>query len=92
MKPFEEPILISKPFLAPLDVIQQQMREIWASEWLTNSGPKVRAFQAALEKRLQIPHASLLANGTLAMELGLRAFDLPDGGEVITMRSQAMDC
>lgn len=62
----------------------EEIRELWDSRWLTNSGAKHRQLEADLRAYLNVPHAVLYTNGHLALEHVLSALDLPKGGEVIT--------
>lgn len=48
------------------------------------TGGEVRAFEAEYANALDMPRAIALANGTLALELGLLAFGIGAGDEVIT--------
>jgi len=61
-----------------------EIRELWNSCRLTNSGPKHQRLQTELEAYLGVPHVTLYTNGHLALEGALAAMDLPQGGEVIT--------
>ncbi|MEM7777561.1 MAG: DegT/DnrJ/EryC1/StrS aminotransferase family protein [Pseudomonadota bacterium] len=47
------------------------------------TGDRVLAFQDVLADAHQMPHAIAVANGTLALELALRAFEIGPGDEVI---------
>ena len=47
------------------------------------NGPKVKAFQADLEKFLDVKHVIPCANGTDALQIALMALDLKPGDEVI---------
>ena len=62
----------------------EEIKELWESRWLTNSGTKHRKFQAELEKMLGVPHVVLFTNGHLALENIIAAFEFPKGAEVIT--------
>lgn len=71
-------IPVTKPFLPPFGAYEALLREVWEARWLTNQGPKVLALEAALTARCGAP-AVYLANGTLALQLALRAV-LPASG------------
>lgn len=75
-------ILVTRSSLPPLEEYVDEIRELWDSHWLTNMGVKHKAFQAALEDYLSVPHVELLTNGHMALELTLQAMNLQ--GEVIT--------
>lgn len=51
--------------------------------WLSGTGPFVRRFEQQLGSRIGRRHVIAVANGTLAIELVLRAFDVGPGDEVI---------
>lgn len=74
-------LTVSSPLLPDLAAFQAGIAEVFASRWLTNQGPRARALEAALAARLGVPRALLFTNGTLAIEVMLRA--AVDGGEVI---------
>ncbi len=85
MKRFDEPILVTRPYLPPLEEFQAGCREIWANRWLTNDGPMLDRFHAAVADYLRVPatNLALFCNGTQALELGYQALGFA-GGEVIT--------
>ncbi len=56
--------------------------EVLRSGWLVQ-GPKVRAFEVALEERLSIAHAVACSSGTAALHLALVALDCGPGDEVV---------
>ena len=39
MKRFEKPILVTRPYLPPLDEFKRGLEEVWLNQWLTNNGP-----------------------------------------------------
>jgi dTDP-4-amino-4,6-dideoxygalactose transaminase len=53
-------------------------------------GPEVRTFEAAFAKYLGIPFCIGLANGTDALELGLRALGVKHGDRVMTVANAGM--
>ena len=61
-----------------------EIKELWESRWLTNSGVKHQQFQAELEKFLGVPHVALYTNGHLALENVIAAMQFEKGAEVIT--------
>ncbi|MCG7210156.1 DegT/DnrJ/EryC1/StrS family aminotransferase [Streptomyces arenae] len=58
------------------------MEGIWASGRLTNDGPVLRRFEAALHKDLGWDNVAATSSGTMALQLACRALQLD--GEVIT--------
>jgi dTDP-4-amino-4,6-dideoxygalactose transaminase len=87
MKVFQEPILVTRPYLPSLTRYQEKVAEIWENQWLTNNGPILQRFQRRLADTLALPEGqlSLFVNGTLALEIVYQALGLnTDGAEVIT--------
>lgn len=82
IKPFYEPIYITRPLLAPLKQIRKKIKEIWKSKWLTNMGIQHQKLESRLLKYLDVQNLTLFCNGTLALEIACRALELK--GEVIT--------
>jgi dTDP-4-amino-4,6-dideoxygalactose transaminase len=64
--------------LPPLEEFVQRLETVWASAWLTNNGPCVQELERALAHELQVPHVVLVANGTLALQLAIRALGFRD--------------
>ena len=85
MRRFDKPILVTRPFLPPLNDFMRGCEEIWESQWLTNNGPKLLKFQELLADYWGVSqdNIALFNNGTLALELGYYSMGLA-GGEVIT--------
>ena len=75
-------ISVNKPFLPPKEEYQKIIGTIWESGWLTNSGPLVKELQTKLAKELNVSNLIFVANGTLALQLAIKALNLK--GEIIT--------
>jgi len=60
----------------------EEIRELWDSHWLTNTGAKHQQLEKALVEYLKVPNLTLFTNGHLALECAIATFDLK--GEVIT--------
>ena len=82
IKPFSEPIYITRPILPDLNELTEKLREIWDAQWLTNNGPQHKLLEKELMKVLKIPHISLFNNGTIALIVACQSLRL--SGEVIT--------
>ncbi len=78
------PINVTRSSMPSFEEYCEEIRELWDSRWLTNSGVKHRQLEADLRAYLDVPHAVLYTNGHLALEHILTALDLPQGGEIIT--------
>jgi dTDP-4-amino-4,6-dideoxygalactose transaminase/carbonic anhydrase/acetyltransferase-like protein (isoleucine patch superfamily) len=82
IKPFDEPIYVTRPMLPELQEVYAQIEEIWASKWLSNNGPKHRRFEEEIRGSLKVPYVSLFNNGTTALLVAVKSLGLT--GEVIT--------
>ena len=82
MKPFPEPIYVTRPFLPPLGEFSAALQEIWDTKWLTNRGPIEIRFEKALSQYLNAQNICLFNNGTLALQIALQGMEI--SGEVIT--------
>lgn len=82
MKEDKKNIYVTQPSLPQKEEFIKYIDEIWESRILTNSGPIHNQFEQALCKHLDIPHCSLLVNGTLSLIVALQALRIT--GEVIT--------
>ena len=52
LKKFNEPVLVTRPYLPDLEEFKEGLEEIWANQWLTNNGPMLKRFQAELAEYL----------------------------------------
>src|SRR5436190_18525507 len=78
----EPTIHVTRTFLPPDEEYLVWVRKALASHVLTNNGPIHKELEAALKKRLEVDHLLLMSNGTLAIQLALRALNV--SGKVIT--------
>ena len=75
-------INVAKPFLPPYAEYESYLKGIWLREWLTNNGPLVNKFELELKHCLGLEHLLFLANGTIALQIAIKALDL--SGEILT--------
>ena len=75
-------ITVTRTFMPPLDEYMEQLQRIWSSGQLTNTGEAARSLTSAVSSYLGVQNLELMANGTLALQLAIRALSLQ--GEVIT--------
>ncbi len=75
-------ILVTKPFLPPIQEYQEYVQGIWERNWLTNNGPLVNELELKLKEYLDVPYLLYLGNGTIALQIAIKALDLK--GEIIT--------
>jgi dTDP-4-amino-4,6-dideoxygalactose transaminase len=75
-------INVTKTFFPPQEDYHKQLERIWKNEWLTNRGELVRELEEKIKEALKLPHATLMTNGTLPLQIALKV--LAREGEVIT--------
>lgn len=75
-------IPVTKPFMPSLTAFQSYVNSIWSRQWLTNHGPLVSEFEMELKKHLDLSNFLFVTNGTIALQLAIKALDL--NGEIIT--------
>ena len=75
-------ITVTQPYLPPLEEYIAYLTGIWERARLTNNGPLLLQLEAELSRYLDVPYVHVTANGTIALQLAIRALDLT--GEVIT--------
>lgn len=78
----ENPIYVTKTFLPPEEEYLFWLRKAYSTHVLTNNGPIHQQLEETLRQRFQVPHLRLMANGTLALQLAIRALGVK--GKVIT--------
>lgn len=75
-------IPVNKPFLPDLEEYQGFLKGIWQRNWLTNHGPLVSKLEEELARYLGVKHLFFVNNGTIAIQIALKAVAKP--GKVIT--------
>lgn len=75
-------IPVTKPFLPPQQVYQSYLDGIWKRQWLTNMGPLASDLELKLKSELKIKHLLFVTNGTVALQMAIKALGLK--GEIIT--------
>ncbi len=75
-------IPVNKPFLPPIEEYEILLKGVWDRNWLTNHGPLVNELELKLKDYLKIDNLLYLTNGTIALQLAIKALDLK--GEIIT--------
>jgi dTDP-4-amino-4,6-dideoxygalactose transaminase len=78
---FSEPVHVGRPNIGDRDRLMERIGEAVDRRWLTNDGPLVHEFEGAVAAFLDVPHCIAMCNGTIALEIAIRAAGL--GGEVI---------
>lgn len=75
-------IPVTKPFLPPRKEYQKFVDSIWKRQWLTNMGPLASQLEMELKDHLSVNHLLFVANGTVAIQMAIKALGLT--GEIIT--------
>ncbi|RYF51542.1 MAG: DegT/DnrJ/EryC1/StrS family aminotransferase, partial [Cytophagaceae bacterium] len=75
-------IPVTKPFLPPAETYLNYVKGVWERNWLTNNGPLVNELELQLKRYLGLDHLLFLSNGTVALQIAIRALELE--GEIIT--------
>ena len=75
-------IHVTKTFLPPLEEYTRYLHGIWERNHITNHGPLVTELEEKLREYLGVKHFYFLSNGTVALQIALKALEIE--GEVIT--------
>lgn len=75
-------INVTKAYLPPLAEYEAYLKGIWERGWLTNNGPLVQQLEAELSACLDGTHVQFTGNGTIALQVAIKALGLT--GEIIT--------
>jgi dTDP-4-amino-4,6-dideoxygalactose transaminase len=75
-------INVTKAYLPPLEEYVQYLQGIWERNQLTNNGSLVQELEAKLKEFLGVKHLFFVSNGTVALQIAIKALGL--FGEIIT--------
>ncbi len=75
-------INVTRPYLPPLEKYVGYLQRIWDRNHLTNQGPVLTSLEERLREYLGVKHLMVVSNGTIALQLAIKALDLQ--GEIIT--------
>jgi len=75
-------IPVTKPFLPKINEYESYLNGIWQRQWLTNMGPLASDLEIKLKNYLGLNHLLFVTNGTVALQMAIKALDLR--GEIIT--------
>ena len=76
-------IYVTKPYLPPLEEYNEYVSQIFARGIITNQGPCVKEFESKMKDFLEAENFQYVTNGTIALQLALKALGIEDG-EIIT--------
>ena len=75
-------ITVTRTYLPPLENYTEYLRHIWAEGQVTNNGNLEKRLAEKLKNFLNVENIELVCNGTMALQLAVRALKLK--GEIIT--------
>lgn len=78
---FEEPLHVGRPNIGDREAFLRNIERILDNQWLTNNGPLVQEFEQRIARHLGVGHCVAMCNGTIALEIAIRALGMT--GEVI---------
>lgn len=78
---FDQLLHVGRPNMGSKEAFMQYAEEIFERRWLSNNGPLVQRFERRIEAQLGVKHCVAMCNGTVALEIAIRALGLE--GEVI---------
>lgn len=78
---FAQPVHVGRPNIGNREDFLTRVGQILDNQWLTNNGPMVQAFEQRIASKLGVRHCVAMCNGTIALEIAIRALGLT--GEVI---------
>jgi dTDP-4-amino-4,6-dideoxygalactose transaminase len=78
---FAETLHVGRPNIGNRDRLLERINDILDRRWLSNGGHYVKQLERQIEERLGVKHCIAMCNGTVALEIAIRALNLQ--GEVI---------
>ena len=87
-----KPIYVTRPSLPPFEQYVEKLKTIWESGILTHNGPLVQKLEKEIDTYLGTDTTVVVTNGTIAMQLAMRALDLLEGEVITTPFSWVANC
>lgn len=78
---FSQPLHVGRPNIGSHEAFAKYVEEIFERRWLSNNGPLVQELEKRIADFLGVEHCVAMCNGTVALEIAIRALGLV--GEVI---------
>lgn len=78
---FAEPLHVGRPNVGDRAALLRRIEDVLDRNWLTNDGPLVGELERRIADDLGVRHCVAMCNGTIALEIAIRALGLD--GEVI---------
>lgn len=76
-----QPVHVGRPNVGGVQAFKEKLDQILQARWFTNNGPMVQELESSIARRLGVKHCVAMTNGTIALEIAIRALELK--GEVI---------
>lgn len=78
---FKETLHVGRPNIGSIDTFMRYVGDIFDRRWLSNNGPLMQEFEKRVADYHGVKHCVAMCNGTVALEIAVRALGLE--GEVI---------
>lgn len=78
---FKRPLHVGYPNVSNKDAFLTRIEEVLERNWLSNDGPLLQEFEQRIASMVGVQHCVAMCNGTLALEIALRALGVK--GEVV---------
>ncbi len=78
---FDAPLHVGRPNFGDRKRLLERINDMLDRKWLSNNGPYVQEFEQRVADMIGVKHCIALCNGTIALEIAIRALELK--GEVI---------
>ena len=75
---FRRPLHVGYPNVGDRALFISRVEEILDRHWLTNDGRFVREFEESIADMMEVEHCVATCNGTVALELAIRACEIKD--------------
>jgi dTDP-4-amino-4,6-dideoxygalactose transaminase len=78
---FQQPLHVGRPHVGSQERFLERVNQMLQRRWFTNDGPLVQELESGIRDHLNVRHCITTCNGTVALEIAIRASGLR--GEVI---------
>jgi dTDP-4-amino-4,6-dideoxygalactose transaminase len=78
---FQHQLHVGRPNVGNREQLLNRINDLLDRRWLTNEGPFVQDFEQKVSEIIGVKHCVMMCNGTVALEIAIRAAEL--SGEVI---------
>ena len=73
---FKEKLFVGRPNIGNRDILLNRINDMLDRRWLSNNGVFVQEFEQRIAEYLGVKHCIAICNGTIALELVIRALEL----------------